>query len=227
MELMDTSSTDKWGGSIENRSRFLIEIIKQTRKAVGSKFPMSIKLNSADFQKGGFDEDDSLRVIKMLEEYGLDLLEISGGTYERSAMFGIGLKESTQRREAYFIDFAEKIRSQTSIPLMITGGIRSAAFCEEILQNNSVDIIGFGRPFMIEETFPQSLLTDPNATIHDPSFSILDKNNADAAEAGYYDLQIKKLALGKGLNHSYSGIKLATHIGWLEMKKGLMNRIGH
>ena len=217
---------DKWGGSLENRARLLCEIVKNIRKSVGDSFPVSIKLNSADFQKGGFSEDDAIAVIKMMEPYKLDLIEISGGTYERSAMFGIGLKESTQKREAYFIDFAEKIRSQTSIPLMVTGGFRSASFCNSVLEANALDVVGFGRPFLISDTFPKEFRKNQNAKISNPKLKILDSNNADAAEAGHYDLQIKRLSKGLGLKDNYSAVKLATHIGWVEMKKGFMNRFG-
>ncbi|MEO0341432.1 MAG: NADH:flavin oxidoreductase, partial [Bacteroidota bacterium] len=77
--------TDQWGGSLENRSRLLRNIIKVTRHFVGPKFPISVKLNSADFQKGGFTQEESLEVVQMLDELEIDLLEISGGTYERLA----------------------------------------------------------------------------------------------------------------------------------------------
>ena len=215
--------SDQWGGSIENRSRLLFRIIELSRKELGSSYPISVKLNSADFQKGGFDEKDSRFVIKGLEERGIDLLEISGGTYEKSAMFGIGLKESTLRREAYFIDFAKDLKKECSLPLMVTGGFRSLDFCNEALKQGELDIIGFGRPFLIQEDFPQGFLKKSNIKVDDPELKILDKNNADAAEAGYYDLQIKKLSKGKGLDHSYSGIRLATQIGVSEMRQGFKN----
>ncbi|MEL7423966.1 MAG: NADH:flavin oxidoreductase/NADH oxidase family protein [Bacteroidota bacterium] len=125
---------DEWGGSLENRSRLLLTSIKQMREVVGANFPISVKLNSADFQRGGFSEEDSLEVVQMLDEAGIDLLEISGGTYEKLAFFLMNdeehqLRESTRKREAYFIDFARKVRAVSKLPLMITGGFRSRAFC--------------------------------------------------------------------------------------------------
>ncbi len=128
---------DKWGGSIANRARILIEIVKQVRKTVGPAYPISVKLNSADFLREGFSEDDSLKVIKMLDALAIDLLEISGGTYEGIAFFEAGFetkKDSTVKREAYFIDFARRIRQESDIPLMITGGFRTRKFCEDYLQ---------------------------------------------------------------------------------------------
>ncbi|NJO87596.1 MAG: hypothetical protein HC831_00515 [Chloroflexia bacterium] len=79
--------TDSWGGSIENRSRLLRSIIKETRELVGNDFPISVKLNSSDFQKGGLTEEESLEVVKMLDKEGVDLFEISGGTYAEGGFY--------------------------------------------------------------------------------------------------------------------------------------------
>ncbi|MFA9472615.1 MAG: NADH:flavin oxidoreductase/NADH oxidase family protein, partial [Deltaproteobacteria bacterium] len=121
--------TDEWGGPLENRARFLLEVYKATREAVGPSFPVSVKLNSADFQKGGFSREESAQVAAWLAELGLDLLEISGGTYEQMALFGDKGEadqpkaESTQRREAYFLEYARDIRGALDgTPLMVTGG---------------------------------------------------------------------------------------------------------
>src|SRR5690554_797269 len=104
--------TDQWGGSAENRRRFVLEVYKEIRRQVGDAFPVGIKLNSADFQRGGFTEEESLEVIRELSAAGMDLIEISGGTYEEPAMTGkeYPKKESTLKREAYFLEFAEKAR---------------------------------------------------------------------------------------------------------------------
>lgn len=214
---------DKWGGSIENRARLLFEIVDRTRKLVGKDFPISVKLNSADFLRGGFDEEDSKYVIKALENRGLDLLEISGGTYERSAMFGLGMKESTRTREAYFLDFAKAIRKDCNMPLMVTGGFRTLSVCKEALANKELDVIGFGRPFLLNEKFPANFLDGSLEKVLTPKIKILDPKNVDAIEAGFYDLQIKQLANGKPLNLDFSALKLALHIPLLEMRKGFRN----
>jgi 2,4-dienoyl-CoA reductase-like NADH-dependent reductase (Old Yellow Enzyme family) len=215
--------TDQWGGAIDNRARLLLTMVDKIRAKVGPDYPIGVKLNSADFQRGGFDEADARYVIKQLEERGVDLLEISGGTYEQTTMFGMGLKDSTKQREAYFLDFARELRAESSIPLMVTGGFRSRAFCEEALERNELDIIGFGRPFLLDESFPEGFLIGTMDRIDDPHIPIVDANNKDAAIAGFYDLQIKRLAAGQDLKFDYSGFKLATHIGQLEMKMGLRN----
>ncbi len=110
---------DQWGGTSENRRRFVLEVYKAVREKVGSDFPIAIKLNSADFQKGGFTEEESLATIQALDEIGIDLIEISGGTYEKPAMTGITKqKDSTIAREAYFLNFAQKARKICKTPLI-------------------------------------------------------------------------------------------------------------
>ena len=148
---------DAWGGDIENRARIHLEIIKRCREEVGEDFPISVKMNSADFQKGGFAADDSLIVAKMLESAGVDIIEISGGTYEQPKLIGVDdltinperseqRKESTIAREAYFLEYAKDIRKAVSLPLMVTGGFRTKEGIEDALKSNICQIIGIGRP---------------------------------------------------------------------------------
>lgn len=121
--------TDHWGGSADNRRRFVMAVCAEIRKQVGPDFPVGIKLNSADFQRGGFTEEESIATIQALADAGIDLIEISGGTYEAPAMSGAfqkPQKATTAAREAYFLEFAEKVRSAVRVPLMVTGGFRTA-----------------------------------------------------------------------------------------------------
>ncbi len=149
---------DAWGGSLENRARFLLETVRATRKAVGKDFPVSVKLNSADFQKGGFTEEESMQVVHWLNTEEIDLLEISGGNYEQvNDMIGRNQNdaegvvkknaaESTRRREAYFLEYAAKVRPLFKKPLMITGGFRARPVMVETLQAGELDMIGIARP---------------------------------------------------------------------------------
>ena len=160
--------TDQWGGSLENRARFALEIYRNMRSKVGDDFPLSIKINSADFQRGAFTEVESMEVIKMLDQEGMDLIEVSGGTYERAAMVGTMQKESTKQREAYFLDFIGKVRDKITTPLMLTGGFRSLATMNTALKNNELDFIGLGRPFCIYPEVAHELIDGSRTDCHVP-----------------------------------------------------------
>ena len=158
---------DRWGGSLENRARMLLFIVNTVRTVVGPNFPISVKLNSADFQRGGFDFEDSLQVAKWLEQAGVDLLEISGGSYEQPKMMDMeGLEEaapqnvaaSTLAREAYFVDFAKAMRAEIKMPLMVTGGFRSRLAMEQAVRQGAADVIGLGRPLCYFPEGPRRLL---------------------------------------------------------------------
>ncbi|WP_372810010.1 NADH:flavin oxidoreductase/NADH oxidase family protein [Litorivivens sp.] len=139
--------SDAWGGNLENRARFLLEAVRRTRDVVGTDFPISVKLNSADFSQGGFSLDESTQVARWLEQTGIDLLEISGGTYEQLALMGdTPAASASQAREAYFLSYAKEIRSATSLPLAVTGGFRSSNTMHAALADNALDVIGLGRP---------------------------------------------------------------------------------
>ena len=140
--------SDEWGGNAINRRRFVLAVYASIRQHVGPDFPIAIKLNSTDFQKGGLSEEESLETIQALAQVGIDFIEISGGTYEAPVMSGavkVPQRASTLAREAYFLDFAEKIRSSVKVPLMLTGGFRSLAGMNQAIQTGAVDLIGLAR----------------------------------------------------------------------------------
>ena len=152
---------DQWGGSIENRARLLRSIIKAVRERVGPNFPIGVKLNSADFQKDGFTFDECVQVAQMLGDDGVDLLEISGGTYEQLSLIGVEpteVRESTRKREAYFIEYAKRIKAAADIPLMVTGGFRSRSVMEEALSEGELDVVGLARPLCTQTDCPSKLV---------------------------------------------------------------------
>jgi len=159
--------TDQYGGELANRARALLDIVTTVREATGPDFPVAVKLNSADFQKGGFAFEDSLQVAEWLEQAGVDLIEISGGTYEQPKLLGVeGLEaeekqnvaESTRRREAYFVDFAKAMQQKVSIPLMVTGGFRRRDVMQQVIESGDADLVGLGRPMCVMTDAPQQLL---------------------------------------------------------------------
>lgn len=157
--------SDAWGGSLENRARFLLETVRAVRRAVGADFPVAVKLNSDDFRKGGFSHQECLEVVGWLNAESVDLLELSGGSYEQPRLIGaegraedaVPLRASTRAREAYFLDYATAVRRIARMPLMVTGGFRSRLAMETALDGDC-DVIGIGRPLCVQPDFPRRLL---------------------------------------------------------------------
>ena len=201
--------TDQWGGSIENRMRFLLEIYKAVREATSENFIISVKLNSADFQRGGITEDDVITVFKVIDAAGIDIIEISGGTYEAPAMAGVkaeSRKASTVAREAYFLEFAEKIRQHVSCKLMVTGGFRTVEGMNAALESGACDFIGIARPLAVEVDLPERLIAG-----HDVRYAVkpiktglpfVDK--MAIMEIIWYAAQFKAIGQGKKPNPKLS-----------------------
>ncbi len=203
--------TDQWGGNAENRMRFVSEVYKAMRSQVGDKFPVSIKMNSADFQKGGFTNEESMDVAQYLSEQGMDLIEISGGTYEAPEMMGNIKKESTKKREAYFLEYCEKVRKVVKTPLMLTGGFRSLDGLNSALASGDCDMVGIARSVAINPEFPNQLLAGeavesavkPLTT----GFKFLDK--IVPLEILWYTEQLRLMGAGKEPNPKRKAIGVA------------------
>jgi len=191
--------TDKWGGSAEKRREFVLSVYREIRAQVGEDFPIGIKLNSADFQKGGFSEEESLAVIKHLEKEGIDHVEISGGTYEEPTMSGKDIRESTKQREAYFLAFAEKIRNEVKVPLAVTGGFRSAAAINAALKAGSLDMVGLARPLAVDTQYPNKLLAGKTIDINvNPiKTGIKAVDNMALMEVAWYGRQLHRISKGQ------------------------------
>lgn len=149
--------TDEWGGPLENRARLLLEVVREVRKRVEPEFGVSVKLNSADFQRGGFDIGDARQVVDWLNGEAVDFVELSGGSYESAAMMGMaddGRAQSTKEREMYFLDFAKDIGAAANMPLMVTGGVTKRATAENALAEGDVEIIGIARAMGYNANLP-------------------------------------------------------------------------
>jgi 2,4-dienoyl-CoA reductase-like NADH-dependent reductase (Old Yellow Enzyme family) len=159
---------DDWGGPLENRARLLVACVKEAKVAGGPGFSVSVKLNSADFQKGGFSFEDCLAVIDILNTLGVDFVEISGGNYEQPKMmdqeglqpvFEAPVGASTRAREAYFLKYSRAVQDRAKMPLMVTGGFRSVAAMNEAIAAGEADLIGVGRPLCVDPAAPGKLLS--------------------------------------------------------------------
>ena len=200
--------TDQFGGSLSNRARFVLEIYREIRYQVGSGYPIGIKINSADFQTGGFTELESLEVIRLLENEGIDLIEISGGTYEKPAMIQGDRKKSTIAREAYFLDYIEKARKLIKTPLLLTGGIRSVSVMEKALKDGNLDFIGLARPFCLYPNLANQVFDGSVKRFETPipniGIKFLDK--LGGVELPWYELQIQRIGKGKSPKTNLPGI---------------------
>jgi 2,4-dienoyl-CoA reductase-like NADH-dependent reductase (Old Yellow Enzyme family) len=192
---------DRWGGALAGRMRFLLEIVRAIRARVGPSFPIGVKLNSADFQRGGFEVDDALLVAQALEREGVDLLEISGGNYESPAMAGRGelpaqARQSTVEREAYFLDYARQIRAVTKLPLMLTGGLRTAATMNEVVASGAVDVVGLARPLTFEPDLPRQVLAGESAGAAPLRIATGVKKVDDMLQIFWFQQQLHRMADG-------------------------------
>ena len=191
--------TDQWGGSLSNRARFVLEVYREIRRQVGSDYPIAIKINSADFQRGGFSEEESLEVIRFLDNEGIDLIEISGGTYERPAMINGDRKKSKISREAYFLNYIEKARKLIKTPLMLTGGFRSVSVMEKALEDGNLDVVGLARPFCLYPNLANQIFNCYVERFETPipqiGIKFLDK--LGGVELPWYELQIQRIGNGK------------------------------
>lgn len=194
----DNRRTDKYGGSLENRMRFLKEIYLGMREELGRDFPIGIKINSTDFKEDGLTEEDSLETIVELANLGLDFVEISGGTYERPAMMGATSKSTNQ---VFFAEYSKKLKQKIDIPVVVTGGIRSINAMNTLLNNNTTDFIGIARPLTIDPNIPnkikQGTYTIVETTRVSTGVKKLDKVFGSLLGIVYYQVLMQNIAKGK------------------------------
>ena len=212
---------DQWGGSLENRARFVIEVYRNIRTKVGNNFPIGIKINSADFQRGGFSEEESMEVVRLLDAENIDLIEISGGTYELPAMTGVYTKKSTREREAYFLDYVKKVRKSLKVPLMLTGGFRTVATMERAIADGELDVIGLARPFTLYPDLANRIF-EGNLTFLDvpiPKTGIKMIDSSGFVDIKWHEIHIHRLGEGKKPNPKLSAYSVMGHDLWTTIKK--------
>ena len=194
----DNRRTDKYGGSLENRMRFLKEIYLGMREELGKDFTIGIKINSTDFKEDGLTEEDSLETIVELANLGLDFVEISGGTYERPAMMGATSKSTNQ---VFFAEYSKKLKQKIEIPVVVTGGIRSINAMNTLLNDSTTDFIGIARPLTIDPNIPnkikQGTYTIVETTRVSTGVKKLDKIFGSLLGIVYYQVLMQNIAKGK------------------------------
>ena len=198
---VDNHRTDEYGGSLEGRMRFLIEIYQGMRETLGPDFPIAVKLNSSDGDPGGMSQEDSLRVAVRLSELGVDVLEISGGTYRKPVFEETDRSVEDHRRGVYFADYARRLKELVSMPVALTGGFRSASDMEEAVAEGLTDFVGIGRPLALVPDLPQRILNGVGRRrIELPRISTrvkaLDEALGGVLLIGWYEMQMHRLARG-------------------------------
>lgn len=198
--------TDQWGGSLENRARLLLEIVKAVRAVVSPQFAVAVKLNSADFQRGGFSADEARQVVEMLNGLVVDLVELSGGSYEAPAMQGQARDGRTLAREAYFLEFARDIRAVAKMPVMVTGGIRRRAVAEEVV-GSGVDMVGMATALAIEPDLPRSWQSDKDNAPALAPITWKNKTLASLANMAVVKFQLRRLSQGRAPHPTVSPLR--------------------
>ena len=196
---------DRWGGSLENRARLLIDIVKAVRLVVAPQFVLAVKLNSADFQRGGFSADEARQVVQMLNALKVDLVELSGGSYEAPAMQGQARDGRTLAREAYFLEFAKDILAVARMPLMVTGGINRKAVAEQVIASG-VAMAGLATALALAPRLPLDWRAGKDSN---PALAPIKWNNkvlASLARMAAVKFQMRRLSHGRAAQPGVSAL---------------------
>ncbi|MBH0040486.1 NADH:flavin oxidoreductase/NADH oxidase family protein [Pseudoalteromonas sp. SWN166] len=196
---------DKWGGNLQNRTRLLLEITRSIKAACSSTFSVSVKLNSADFQRGGFEPSDAQVVVDLLNELNVDFVELSGGSYEAPAMQGKTSDERTLAREAYFLEFAKVISQRSSIPIMTTGGISRLSIANTVI-DSGVALVGVATALAYQPNLVNKWQNEPLQLAVLPSVTWQDKTLAGLATMALVKRQIRRVGQGKPIKINASPI---------------------
>jgi 2,4-dienoyl-CoA reductase-like NADH-dependent reductase (Old Yellow Enzyme family) len=202
---LTNTRTDEWGGNLPSRAKILYTVIREIRKACGEEFILCVKLNSADFQRGGFDVDDAIEVVKILNTMDLDFIELSGGSYEAPAMQGKSGDQRTLGREAYFLRFAKKIAEYSNIPVMTTGGIKRLSVANEVLDSNMA-LVGMASALAYNPALINQWAVDQDTLGFIPTTSWKDKTLSGLANMALVKRQLRRLGRGKAPKQKSSAL---------------------
>ena len=147
--------TDDWGGSLENRCRFLMEVYGEVRAAVGADFPVLIKLNARDNTPGGLELEDAVFAARQLSQAGIDAIEVSSGTPASGAKSPVRKKINKPEKEAYHREDAMRIKAAVQCPVALVGGIRSFEVALRAVTEDGLDYVALSRPLIREPGLPR------------------------------------------------------------------------
>ncbi len=142
--------TDDYGGPLANRGRAALEVVRAVRQAVGSDYPVLIKVNSEDFIEGGFSVEDMLELSALLEQAGIDAIEMSGSTLDKASRYPVSRLGASRENRGYYQEAARRFKRQTKVPLMLVGGLRTVDAAEDLVAGGITDYIALCRPLICE-----------------------------------------------------------------------------
>ncbi len=199
-----------YGGDLKNRMRFLIEVYEAMREAVGDTFPIGVKMNIDDFIDGGFSKEDANVVMRVLSERGIDLIELSGGSYETPVMMG------QSNKEGFFLDSLTAMDQTILAPRVITGGFRSKVVMESVIEKSSAEMIGLARPLVINPDLVNHIQVGSFESMSLPRIRFgvkrLDRKLGPIVGLSAYELAMKRLAKGKTVKISTCGWRVLGHV---------------
>ena len=181
--------TDDYGGSVEARCRVVVEVINAVRAAVGSAFPIGIKINATDRLEGGLTQDDALDVVRLVDETSVDLIDISGGT----CLPGTKATSDGSDKGPYFLGFARRARARTAKPLMLTGGFKSREQAAAAVAREAIDVVGVARAMVLDPRLANSWLFEGGG---DPDFPRFESAPPGGVTA-WYTMRLTALAEGR------------------------------
>ncbi len=155
--------TDAYGGSLENRSRFLFDVYGKIRAQVGNDYPVFIKLNGEDNLENGLTREEGLLVAKRLSDNGIDAIEVSAGSAASGEIGPAREKINTEEKEGYNLYLARSIKEQVRCPVISVGGFRSFKTVQRAVEEDGMDFISLSRPLIREPDLPLKWQTDPEA----------------------------------------------------------------
>ncbi|MEO6921358.1 MAG: NADH:flavin oxidoreductase/NADH oxidase family protein [Collimonas sp.] len=196
---------DEWGGSLANRARLLLDVVRAVRAKVSAGFCVAVKLNSADFQRGGFTEDDARQVILWLNDLPVDLVELSGGSYESPAMQGRAADGRSLAREAYFLEFAKELAAVARMPLMTTGGIRRKAIAEQVLAGG-VAVVGMATALAVAPNLPAQWQAGGDQVAQSPQVDWKDQVMAAVARMALVKRRLRLLGASRSASGNHSAL---------------------
>ncbi len=142
---------DSYGGNLENRAKLLLDVYEEIRTRVGKAFPVMVKINSEDFLEGGMTVNEMVKVAHMLEDHGMDALEMSGGTFESGKRIPSRVGTSiSEKKEVYYRKAAKDFKREIKIPLILVGGFLSFNVAEEVIHSQLADYVSLSRPLIRE-----------------------------------------------------------------------------